>query len=556
MANNGSFTTTSSQGRSLTFNWSVQSQSIANNTTTISWELVGSGSSSPSWVTCGNFKVIINGQQVYYSKTRRDVYVGTKIYGGTYVIQHNSDGTKSFSASAEAGIYYVAVNCSGSGSWSLPQIARYSEILTAPNFNDEQNPTITFTNPSNGYFSLQAKIEVNGQTKFITRDLAKTATSCTFNLTAEERTRLRNQCPNSNTLAVRFTICCLDGGGTEISYSYLDRTMTIVNANPTINNLTYEDANPLTVQVTGNDQLIVQNKSVVNITIPTASAQKGASISSYQLNVNGETRNVSNYTYQWGKINSNRDVSATITVTDSRGNKVSKSITITMLAYSKPTAIIDIQRDQNFYTKTYITIRPNYSTSFTNNVNINLFYKRTNASSYEQPIHIIPNKQKIEYFDNNYDWNIRVEITDNLTLLDGDSTIYNIILPRGLPTFFIDTLKNSVGINCFPDDQDTLQVDENIEATGKISGFLNTTIRDLPSGSDGIDYWSGLDNGWYWYNNTGAVSNMPQPWGFVFKIGRGSGSDFSVLFFQQSSGAIYRKSGNYNSVTAWVKLFG
>lgn len=49
---------------------------------------------------------------------------GTTVASGSFTISHNSDGSKSFSASAEEGIYTFAVNCSGSGSWSLPTIAR------------------------------------------------------------------------------------------------------------------------------------------------------------------------------------------------------------------------------------------------------------------------------------------------------------------------------------------------------------------------------------------------------------------------------------------------
>lgn len=52
---------------------------------------------------------------------------GTTVASGSFTISHNSDGSKSFSASAEVGIYTFAVNCSGSGSWSLPTIARATQ---------------------------------------------------------------------------------------------------------------------------------------------------------------------------------------------------------------------------------------------------------------------------------------------------------------------------------------------------------------------------------------------------------------------------------------------
>ena len=157
MASSGSFITSSCEGRSLTFNWSVKNQYVSTNQTIINWSLVGSGSYTQGWVTCGNFKVLIDGQQVYYSANRINVYSGTVVASGTYTFTHNNDGTKSFTASAEAGIYYVAVNCSGNGSWSLPTILRQATITNAPNFNDEANPTIYYSNPAGtAVSSLQA----------------------------------------------------------------------------------------------------------------------------------------------------------------------------------------------------------------------------------------------------------------------------------------------------------------------------------------------------------------------------------------------------------------
>jgi len=103
MASSGSFTTSTYSSRGLLFEWSVQSQSIANNTTTISWSLTGTGGGS-TWYTSGNFKVTIDGQQVYYSSTRINLSKGTVVASGTYTISHSNDGTKSFSAYAEAGI--------------------------------------------------------------------------------------------------------------------------------------------------------------------------------------------------------------------------------------------------------------------------------------------------------------------------------------------------------------------------------------------------------------------------------------------------------------------
>lgn len=135
MATSGSFNTTGYQGRYLTFSWSVKNQSIASNTTTISWQLVGAGKAEWTYYYCQNVKVTIAGETVFQHIMDRDgqitLAIGTVVASGEYTFKHNNDGTKSFTAYAEAGIYNWSVNCTGTASFNLPQIARASTINSA-----------------------------------------------------------------------------------------------------------------------------------------------------------------------------------------------------------------------------------------------------------------------------------------------------------------------------------------------------------------------------------------------------------------------------------------
>lgn len=126
MANSGSFNTSAYSTRYLTFNWWINGQDVNGNYTDIGWNLVGAGGSSTKWYKTDNVKVVIDGEQVYYNSSRFELYNGTTVASGTKRLYHDGNGNKSFSASAEAGIYTVAVNCSGSGSWWLTQIPRYA----------------------------------------------------------------------------------------------------------------------------------------------------------------------------------------------------------------------------------------------------------------------------------------------------------------------------------------------------------------------------------------------------------------------------------------------
>lgn len=127
MANNGSFNTNGYEVRYLTFEWRVANQHIDTNKTTIHWTLRGNGGNTHIWYMSGNFKVVIEGSTVYQSATRIKLQGNTVVASGEFNVGHNHDGTKRFSASVEAGIYYFAVNSRGNGSWDLPTIARSTQ---------------------------------------------------------------------------------------------------------------------------------------------------------------------------------------------------------------------------------------------------------------------------------------------------------------------------------------------------------------------------------------------------------------------------------------------
>ncbi len=457
MANSGNFTTNSSDGRSLTFSWSLSSQSIANNTSTISWQLVGSGSAS-GWVKAGNFKVTIDGATVYSSTTRINLYNGTVVASGSYTFTHDNNGNKSFTAYAEAGIYYVAVNCSGSGTWSLPQIARYATISTAPNFMDTQNPTITFSNPAG--FPLQLKIEAGGDVSLIVRDRVTTTSPYTFILTSEERALLLSKTPNSNTLTVRFTVGTYINGVVS-NWSYLDRTMTVTNANPTIGALTYADTNSETTAITSNNQLIIQNKSRLTFTATNFTALKSASLASYTISIGGITQtaslsgsSVASITANFGTVNLSSNTTATITLTDSRGNKATKTVNVTFLAWSAPTALISLVRKSGYYSDTDLTVNAEYaSLNNLNAITIQYRYKLADVSAWGAWTTIANDTTTTISLDNQSQWSVQVSVIDML-----GSTVYNLIVDRGVPIIFFDRVKNSVSINCFPEDNESLEV--------------------------------------------------------------------------------------------------
>lgn len=333
MATSGSLTTSAYSNRSITFSWSEKSQSIADNTTTISWSLKGSGSAS-GYYLAQNITLKLDGKVVFEHLKSEDgqiqLWNDTSVASGTYTFTHASDGSKSFTAYLEAGIYVWEPNCSGSKTFTLDDIPRQATITSAPNFTDEDNPVIKYSNPAGSAVdTLQACIaSSDGKTTYASyRNITKTGTSYTFSLTETERNNLRSATTTSNTLTVKFYVKTVIGDNTF--YSTSSKTLSIINANPTLSP-TIVDTDSYTTALTGDSSKLVKYFSDAKITIG-ASALKKATVSSKSC-VNGSKTLSADGTFTNVESNSFK-----FSVKDSRGNTASKTLTPTMVNYVKLT---------------------------------------------------------------------------------------------------------------------------------------------------------------------------------------------------------------------------
>lgn len=327
MASSGSFNTSAYSNRHLVFSWTTKVVTIESNYTVINWSLTGAGTAS-GYYMAAPFKVVIDGETVYTSSTRIELRNGTVVASGEKVISHNADGKRNFSASVTAAIYSKSENVSGSGSWTLEAIPRAATLTAAPNFNDEENPTITYSNlAGNSVGALEACIsDLDNNVLVSYRAITKTGTSYTFNLTDAERTALRNKCNTANSMTVKFYVRTTINGNTY--WSNLQKTLTIVNANPTLNP-TITDTNSTTTAKTGNSSIFVKGLSNAAITTG-AAAKKGATITSVKITCGSKTLTAN------GTINAVESGTFTITATDSRGNTITQAVKKTFVEYIKP----------------------------------------------------------------------------------------------------------------------------------------------------------------------------------------------------------------------------
>ena len=377
MASSGSITTNEVEGRSLTLSWTLSSQSVEKNTSTISWTLKGSGSAS-GYVMSGAFKAVINGVTVYNSEPRIELRNTTTVASGTATIAHNSDGTKSFSLSCEAGIYTYAVSATASGTHTLNTIPRASTV-SATNANMGSASTITITRASSS-FTHTLTYTFGTATGTIVSKTTNTSVSWTPVLT------LANQIPNA--VSGKCTITCTTyNGSTAVGSKTCTMTLTVPSSvKPTITSLT---ASRVDGTVPSTWAIYVQSKSKAKLTINGAAGAYGSTISSYSITGGGYSSTASSFTT--GFLNTSGTITFTASVTDSRGRvSANATVTISVVAYSAPSFSKYISQRCNSAgtasdSGTYVKSTVNFSyasCSSKNTITTATYYRKTTETSW------------------------------------------------------------------------------------------------------------------------------------------------------------------------------
>ena len=465
MASSGSITG-SYRGYTLRADWSAVQNSAGNySDVTVKHTLVIGSAYSLSIASRTN-TCSVGGVSQGYTSGSINQKGGSVLLGTTvHRVSHDADGTKTaqltdtFNINATIDGKKVG-SIVASGSISLDRIARNATIVTANDFTDETNPTLTYSNPSS--FSCDVSIEFAGGSITRAGAISGASGSYTMQLTDSERTTLRNASRNSQTLKVTYVLkTTIDG---KAYYSRAERKMNVVDAAPELGAVSYEDTNAATVAVTGDKSRIVQNHSIMTVTIPTATAKKGATIASYTIAFGGVSKKVQSAgAVSIGAVDVSYSQALTVTATDSRGFTASKSVQVTVDDYSAPTAVIDLHRLNNFDPETYVTASARYSyLNGKNAVTIAAKFKKVSDSSYGTPIELEDSIQSTVTCDRDSAYDFVVTIADKL-----ETTEYNLTLGKGIPSFFIDTKKSSVGVNCLPTQENAFQLGDSAWLTAQ-----------------------------------------------------------------------------------------
>lgn len=379
MAKSGSITTNESHGRSVKLSWTLSSQSVENNQSTLSWSITGAGSAS-GWVMTGGFKAVINGTTVYSTSTdtRIQLYNGTSVASGTTKITHNTDGTKSFSLSIEAGVYSYAVSVTASGTHTLDSIPRASSI-SASNVTMGSATTITITRASSS-FTHTIKYTFGSASGTIATKTTSTSVSWTPAIS------LANQIPKAISGICTIT-CETYSGSTKVGSKTCTLTLSVPSSiKPTISSLGVARVDGTVPTDWG---IYVQSKSKATLTINGAAGSYGSTISSYSISGGGFSSTASSFTT--GFLTTSGTITFTAKVTDSRGRvSDAKTVSISVVAYSNPTCSSHIsQRSTSGGTVsddgTYIRGLISYSYSSCSSKNTltrATYYKKSSASTW------------------------------------------------------------------------------------------------------------------------------------------------------------------------------
>lgn len=424
MAASGTIQQAIRTGYRLQIAWTVDSQSVANNTSTVTAkvQLVSTGSSytiNSSASKSGS--LTINGTKYTFTFTAALSGSQTKtIYTKTVTVSHASDGTKTCAFSATAGInvtlsgtYYGNVTASGNGTFNtIARASSISSVTSSVSVNGTNTCTVEISRKSSSFTHTVV---------FSFGSYSKTTTGVATSTSYAIPTSWLNAIPKATSGTAKVTVTTYSGSskiGSAVSKNFtLTVPSTVV---PTISSVAVADTT--TNQTTfGN---MVQNKSKAKFTI-TAAGALSSTITAYKTVF--ESKTYTGATPTTSTITKSGTASAKITVTDSRGRTATYTKTWTVVAYAAPkieslTAARCFADGTENYEGTYVKLNYNFTIASVNSKNANTYvieYKPqsgttwtalTNGTGYAVNTSFISAEGLFDV-DSSYD--LRLSITDS-----------------------------------------------------------------------------------------------------------------------------------------------
>lgn len=461
-------------GCSYSLAYDVLSQDIATNSSTVRlYGILSVTNNVISW-TSGTASVHDSG----------DAAIGTTYYRGDHVVisrdytwTHDVNGNWSGWVGASLKTTFVSGNTGGV--ITLPKINRVAVTNSVEGQDVEGNFKVNYTAYISAY-TYKLRISIPHITELQTTDYIS---GTNISLSNEALTKLLGTNPQTqkpyimgNSINLGFAVETWNGGTQISAGNEVIKKCYLYNAEPTYD-VAYQDTNATTIAITNDNQQIIRSNSTLQINFTNMDAKKQATLASAKIIIDNQTYTgtISGTTcnINVGTINLSNDVEASVVVTDSRNLSTTKPLPITILDWQLPTGIITLERQSNYYSETDITVDANYSSlDSKNQLTLKVRYKKEADSTYGNYVTLTNNVTSVLTLDNLYTWDVQVLVQDLL-----GSTTYNLSLGIGLPIFYIDRHLRSVGIECFPSDNNSLEI-------------LGVNILEMLNGLKGEIIWT------------------------------------------------------------------
>lgn len=277
-------------------------------------------------------------------------------------------------------------------------------------------------------------------------------------------------------------------------------TINTSNCIPTFTAFTYKDNNSTTANITGNNQLQIQNKSSLVVTATAATAKNSAKIVKYVATINGRTYESTTTTINIGAISSAGTLSLVVKAVDSRGLTAQVPKNITVVGYTQPSYTVNVTRKNNYEEETtYKITNGTYnlltiSGSNKNAIQVSQYRYKESGGNYGswKPITLTKSGSSFSYseivgnLDNTKTFIFQTQIIDKLTTVTNEFTLKN-----GTPVLAIR--RTAIGINKIPTISRGLDIDGNIN-------FTNYTDKIIMSGATTDNRKLSIDTGNYNFN--------------------------------------------------------
>lgn len=362
------------------------SQSVANNTSTIYWTVMSAGGtgSQYSYVMTGPVTVNIAGVTVYSRADRFAMHVGEPLGSGSFTLTHNSDGTQSFSAWAEAAIYTYAISSTRYDYYvDLPQIPRASSISVSG--TTIGLPITISISKAVSSFTHTLEYKFGNKSGTIATKTSSSSVSWTPPID------LALQIPSSQ-YGIGTLKCITYNGGTIIGEKTINFMLYVQNSmKPSINSFTssIDRTNP------SGCGMYVKNNSAVTWTVY-AVGSYGSTITKCVINGQNlsetKTGSATSYSMTSHTLTVAGKQTYTVTVTDSRGRTASTTGEITIIDYNPPTitSITSFRSNADGSMNgsgQYVTHQLNasfYTLGGNNNIKIKAYSKKRSDATYSE----------------------------------------------------------------------------------------------------------------------------------------------------------------------------